>query len=223
MGLYKADAIETDKIRAFLAMHRGSLIQSTRSRIVDYPDDLYNVTGSTPDPKAIPGFKGYSWTRLLKSYPEFYECSCYVTNTIIGIAPSHPRFDVGGHMTPNRSGIVDEGGVSYLMPLCKWHNNPARNGVPFKHTKTKMLELSGFMQGDVALTFAMRLNGTPKLLYLDPNSKRWHFKELSSKSNNRIDVSIRLKSSLSSSEEYAIFERRGDSFIIESSNILERG
>lgn len=219
MAISKADAIETDKIRAFLAMYRGSLIQSTRAQIVDFKDDLYNVTGSTPDPKAIPGFKGYSWTALLKSYPEFSGCNCYVTSPLVGANSSHPGFDVGGHMTPNSDGIVDKGAVSYLMPLCKWHNNPTRNGIAFKHTKTKMLELSGFMQGDVPLTFALRLDDTPKLLFLEPNSKRWDFKMLGV-GNKGINKSS-IKSALLDSQEYALFERRGDSFFIASTNINE--
>lgn len=219
MGLSKSNTQETDKIRTFLAMYSGSFIQSTRSRIVDYPGDLYNVTGSTPDPKAIPGFKGYSWTKLLKSYPEFSGSSCYVTNSLIGITSSHPGFDVGGHMTPNGNGIVVSGGTSYLMPLCKWHNNPARNGNAFKHTETKMLELSGFMQGDVALTFAMRLDDTPKILYLDPIKKCWDFMELSNTRNKSMKVSLTLRSKLLDIKECAIFERRGDGFILESLTI----
>jgi len=60
-------------------------------------------------------------------------------------------------MTTNINGIVTTGGVSYLMPLCKWHNHPARNDKAFEHDRTEMLLLRGFMQSDTALTFKWRL------------------------------------------------------------------
>ena len=42
------------------------------------------------------------------------------------------------------------------MPLCAWQNSTARDEQNFEHSKTRMLELSGFMEGQTALTFNMR-------------------------------------------------------------------
>ena len=59
-------------------------------------------------------------------------------------------------MALNQDGVVIVGGISYLMPLCAWHNSTARDEKNFEHSKTRMLELSGFMEGQTALTFNMR-------------------------------------------------------------------
>ena len=63
-------------------------------------------------------------------------------------------------MTKDITGQVPNGGSCYLMPLCSWHNSTARNGVAFKHTKTEMLLLTGYMNCDTALTFSLRQGET---------------------------------------------------------------
>jgi len=62
-------------------------------------------------------------------------------------------------MTPDETGLVEQGEICYLMPLCKWHNSTSRNRTPFEHTETSMLELSGYMQSDLAVTFLARMPG----------------------------------------------------------------
>ena len=66
-------------------------------------------------------------------------------------------------MTPDAEGDVPIGGDCYLMPLCSWHNNKARDRQVFEHTQTKMLELSGYMQGEAAATFLARMPGETPL------------------------------------------------------------
>lgn len=223
MNFSEANAIEVNKIRKFIDIHRGAIVQSTGFLVVHYSGDLYNVSGSTPDPKAVPGYKGATWTKLLKGNSHFAGKSCYVTDPGPKKPSTHPGFDVGGHMTPTSNGAVEDG-ECYLMPLCKWHNSPYRNGITFKHTETKMLKLIGYMQGDVALTFKMRMAKTHTLLYLDPYSKSWVFKELSDDEKQGIvRMSLTSKSNTLNSEEFAIFEKQGDNFFIESSYIREVG
>ncbi|MFQ6403146.1 hypothetical protein ACIDE9_00145 [Methylophilus sp. 'Pure River'] len=226
MKLLMPSATGVEVVRAFVAMYRGKMIQSTSADVIDYPGVLYNVTGSTKDPKAVKGYKGLAWKALLKEYPDFYETSCYVTNPILSKrATSHPGFDVGGHMTPNPSGVVQRGADSYLMPLCKWHNSTRRNGTAFSHSKTKVLKLRGYMEGDSAITFAMRMgnNHAHTLLFLAPGSKKWDFIALSDAVKQGFDR-VPLKAILTSPiQEYAIFEKRDDGFYIVSSNISEGG
>lgn len=141
-------------LRDFAIRYRDIELLSTGARVVHYEDVLYNVQGSTRDPD----IDGENWKKLLISYG--IGGDCYAT------APppdregtTHPRFMVGGHITPNADGRVPLGGICYLMPLCKWHNSTSRNGKPFEHEETEMLELSGFMEGDIAATFAARMPG----------------------------------------------------------------
>ncbi len=80
--------------------------------------------------------------------------NCYVTNP--GGEGSHPNFCVGGHMTIHADGgVVDN--TCYLMPLCSWHNNTARDGVAFDHAETRMLQLTGYDPGELRVTFELRL------------------------------------------------------------------
>lgn len=125
-------------------------LYSTGSQRINYPSVLYNVDGSSDDPN----INGESWKSLL--ILNGINSPCYVTNETPE-GNSHPGFNVGGHMTPNSDGRVEFGADSYLMPLCSWHNNKARDGEPFSHTNTLMLKLSGFMEGELAATFMSRL------------------------------------------------------------------
>ena len=125
-------------------------IKSTGAMLVNFDDVLYNVDGSSTDPK----INGHTWKRLLQSYG--IDTPCYVSNDTPSDT-SHDNFNVGGHMTPNAEGRVDLGDNSYLMPLCAWHNSKARDGIPFTHSSTLMLRLSGYMQGEIAAFFVARL------------------------------------------------------------------
>ncbi len=125
-------------------------LYSTASQLVTYTGVLFNVDGSSDDPQ----INGQSWKELLIA--NGINAPCYVANETPS-GTSHPAFSVGGHMTPNSDGQVAVGADSYLMPLCSWHNNKARDGVPFRLERTLMLKLSGFMQGDLAATFMARL------------------------------------------------------------------
>jgi hypothetical protein len=140
-------------IAEFYNINRGITLFSTGSRVVEYADVLYNVDGSTDDPQ----INGKSWKRLLQR--NGINGDCYVTDPQPAEGSSHPGFNVGGHMTPNPRGYVESGGICYLMPLCNWHNSTQRNGIPFEHEETRMLELSGYMEADIAATFEARMPG----------------------------------------------------------------
>lgn len=138
----------------FAARYQGSKLFSTGFKVVNYEGVIYNVEGSTDDPD----IDGDSWKELL--IKNGINGDCYVTSPLPDQdGTSHPGFNVGGHMTPNDDGHVVNGGTCFLMPLCKWHNSTHRDGTPFEHEETKMLELSGYMEGDIAFTFAARLPG----------------------------------------------------------------
>ena len=135
----------------FLQHHMNVIIYSTSAEKINLEADIYNVKKSTNDPE----IDDKNWKELLIHYG--INRPCYVTNQKAPTTSSHNGFDVGGHMTTNTNGIVKTGGISYLMPLCKWHNHPARNNKNFEHDETEMLLLRGFMQGDTALTFLWRM------------------------------------------------------------------
>ena len=140
----------------FYTRHRDTELFSTGLRVVDYAGFLYNIEGSSPDPR----IDRLMWKQLL--IRNGIEEDCYVTDPLPDGETSHADFSVGGHMTPSDIGHVEPGGICYLMPLCHWHNNPARNRTPFEHTATRMLELSGYMEGDLAATFEARRPGGPQ-------------------------------------------------------------
>ncbi len=137
----------------FGTLYGDVVLESTGCEVVDYSGILYNVRGSSDDPKL-----GGSWKALL--IENHINGDCYVSEP----APdpsgsSHPCFALGGHMTPNADGRVPRGGSCYLMPLCHWHNNTGRDGTPFRLRQTRMLRLLGYMQGDTYASFAARLPG----------------------------------------------------------------
>lgn len=150
----------------------GIHIESTAAANVNYSGDLYNVEGSTYDPH----IGGSNWKPLLIS--RGINGDCYVTNEDPEPGASHPGFNVGGHMTPNSSGDVADGGTCYLMPLCHWHNNPARDGVAFSHTETSMLQLSGYMQDEMAVTFMARLPSEEPFSLMYYSDGEWQHKNL---------------------------------------------
>lgn len=141
-------------LQDFADRYRGIVLLSTGARVVNYEGVLYNVQGSSDDPD----IDGANWKELL--IRNGIESPCYVTNPLPDRnGTSHPDFQVGGHMTTNADGHVPVGGTCYLMPLCKWHNSKGRDGTPFAHKETRMLKLSGYMEGDIAATFAARMPG----------------------------------------------------------------
>ncbi len=214
---------EVDRIRAFIRRYAGAELLSTSAELVDFSDDLYNVTGSTEDLRAVEGHRGVSWKGLLSRFGDFASASCYVTSPGPEEPSSHPQFAVGGHMTPNRSGRVVAGGISYLMPLCKWHNSTARDGVAFEHGETRMLMLMGFMEGDTAVTFALRLPGDDarSLLYIDPHRATWESRPLSeSEWSIARGAQPLAKSTGRDAQEYAVFERQGNRFRIVDTNVV---
>ena len=138
-------------LRDFASRYHGIGLFSTGATALDYDGVLYNVEGSTGDPD----IDGANWKKLLIT--KGIDGDCYVTDPLPDRdGTSHPGFNVGGHMTPNANGRVPLGGTCYLMPLCKWHNSTRRDGTAFAHEKTRMLKLSGYMEGDLAATFAAR-------------------------------------------------------------------
>lgn len=152
-----SDQTAARALAEFAKLYSGIHIESTGAVPVNYAGILYNVDGSDDDPY----IKGVKWKQLLISYG--INSNCYVTSPLPTEKKTHPQFNVGGHMTVNKDGSVPVGGKCYLMPLCSWHNNKARDGVPFQHTLTAMLELSGYMQGELAATFLARMPGDAPL------------------------------------------------------------
>ncbi|MGN7293138.1 hypothetical protein [Rhizobium sp. SAFR-030] len=145
------DRSAADALMEFAQRYGNIRLQSTSATVVTYAGTLYNVDGSTYDPK----IGGVTWKQLLVN--SGINGNCYVTAPLPTVASSHPGFDVGGHMTTNSHGKVVTGQSCYLMPLCSWHNSTSRNHQAFSHTQTRMLELSGYMQAEPAATFLARM------------------------------------------------------------------
>ena len=181
----------------------GNLL-STGAEVVNFSGDLFNVSGSTDDPPDVPGQDG-SWKQLLKDKAGLSDGdSCYVTNVIPEDDSSHPEFSVGGHMTTDPEGNVEVGGICYLMPLCFWHNSTSRDGERFEHSETKMLKLTGYMEGELATTFELRRPSHEPfaMLYFDHADEQWKHQNLSKED---------LRSIESESLDRVIFERsKGD-------------
>lgn len=148
------------RLAQFVERFQSLRITSTAAAIVTFSGTLYNVEGSTADPK----IDGLKWKPLLITLSAG-STGCKITQACYADTPAapgtsaHPGFDVGGHMTTNSNGTVATGGSCYLMPLCAWHNNPARDGTAFSHANTCMVQLSGYMQAEPFETFFARLDG----------------------------------------------------------------
>lgn len=217
------EAQEIELVRAFVQRYAGIGLFSTGAKLVDYAKDLYNVSGSTDDPKEVAEYKGMAWKKLLVRLAGLADANCYVTNEIPDQQSNHPAFAVGGHMTPNSDGIVDVGKVSYLMPLCKWHNSTGRDGVAFEHAEIRMLQLKGFMEGDSAVTFAARLpSDMPySLLYFDRGEGGWEEKKLSGEKALGFNDNA-LAAAVGDAEPggaFVLLERRGDLFFVANTNL----
>lgn len=172
---------ENEGVKNFLSQLDGeNSVQSTSAEIItasqpDYPVNLFNVDGSTCDP--IPNHQT-SWSALLIHHGIGVggNCACYVSNPLPNKKKSHPNFDVGGHMTTFQDGSVDIGGICYLMPLCKWHNNKKRDGIMFYHFGLDILKLSGYLKNELSLTFMMRMKAEKEKVILFLNSTGWEYK-----------------------------------------------
>lgn len=215
---------EARKVKAFIRANLGKKLFSTGARIVHVKDVLYNITGSTDDPKEVRDYEGQNWKSLLILKADLGDARCYVTNVPAPPVSDHDNFSVGGHMTTNPDGEVAVGGVSYLMPLCKWHNSTARNGDAYTHDESKMLRLTGFMEGETPATFMMRMPSDKShvLLYFDQLSDSWKYNHVDSE--QALAPKARLFSSmggLATPKEFALFEKRGDGFFIADSNLTQ--
>lgn len=180
-------------------------ILSTGAKVVDYTGGLYNVSGSTHDPKAVKEHRGRAWKALLIEYGINAASECYVTGDVPA-GTSHPIFRVGGQMTPNEDGTVTNG-ICYLMPLCGWHNSTSKNGVLFKHEHTKMLRLTGYLEGELEVTFKMRLPSADPYAMLFQADGEWKFQNLSEKQLANVGKAALTKSLSTQPDHYVLFKR----------------
>jgi hypothetical protein len=202
---------ELEEVRRLVDMYGAIGLLSTGARIINVSDEVYNVSGSTHDPKHVPDFRGAAWKKLLVEMTGLGDAECYVTNELPEGKSSHPDFSVGGHMTKQRSGEVRTGDITYLMPLCHWHNSPGRNGLPYEHDETLMLELKGFMQGDTPAAFAMRLppDAPFSLLYFNRGAGMWDSKKLDGEEAARLAAQPSTEMDpTTSSRMFVVFEQK---------------
>jgi len=203
------DDLELQEVLNFVERYKEDGVESTGATAVNFTGGLYNVSGSTNDPKRVPGRDGVTWKQLLIAYG--INGNCYVTNTNPVPGASHPSFSVGGHMTTISSGIVPTGGECYLMPLCSWHNSTARDGILYHHTNTAMLKLSGYDQGELAATFQLRLPSNDPFAILYPSDDGWHFKNLSEHEAASLETDVLPQISRGDDTHYVLVERvRGE-------------
>lgn len=193
-------------VRDFVKRSEVVGIQSTGADVVEYLPGLYNVSGSTGDPERIPGHFGKSWKQLLIQMGIGATSECYVSEPAVGAGTTHPRFTVGGHMTPNSNGSVTDG-TCYLMPLCAWHNTSRRNGILFSHASTKMLRLTGYMEGELAATFQLRLFNSAPYALLYYSAGEWDYRNLSREQAADFASDPTIKSLTSAGENYVLIRR----------------
>jgi hypothetical protein len=195
----------TDRLSQFTAKFAGLNIQSTSAAVVDYSGDLYNVNGSTPDPK----IDGKTWKRLL----QFHGISgaCFADTPAAPPGSSHPAFSVGGHVTPNASGDVPTGSSCYLMPLCYWHNGKGNDGKVFHHAQTRMLELFGYMQGEPAATYLARMGGAAPMSLVYVKQGGLSYRQIAAPSASPADM---LRQAVGEDEEipgrFVLLARQGE-------------
>jgi hypothetical protein len=170
-------------LKNFQTRYEGIGLLSTGARVVPYAGVLYNVEGSDGDPPLDPD----GWKQLLLD--NGIDGDCYVTHPLPDReGTTHPRFKVGGHMTPSPVGHVEQGGICYLMPLCKWHNSTSRNRTPFEHEETRMLKLSGYMEADLAATFLARMPGDAEFRLVSVEGDALRTQAIDPLQNNLFDV-----------------------------------
>lgn len=197
----------------FVERNQGNAIGSTGAAAVTFSGGLYNVQGSTYDPHHVPGNPG-SWMALLAAYNIPITSSCYVTNPLPSDpSTSHPTYSKGGHMTINQNGGVT-GGTCYLMPLCAWHNNSSRIDL-FSHTgHDNMVKLTGYMTGELAATFQIRMPCTDPFAILYHAEEGWTYQNLSK--GQAANLKSGFLATLRNGQEvdYVLFERvHGDTIL----------
>ena len=109
-----------------------------------------------------------------------------------------------------------------MMPLCKWHNSTARNGVAFTQRETRMLRLRGYMEGDSGTTFMMRYENANQytVLYRDEENGGWSFRAI--EGGEKVDPERELLSRTMNDGhalEFAIFEKRDQRFFLVSAQL----
>lgn len=185
-------------------------IESTGATVVNFSGGLYNVTGSTKDPKKVHPHEGEAWKQLLISLKVAAENSKCYADTPVG-EKTHPAFAVGGHMTTAQNGIVAKGGTCYLMPLCSWHNSTSKDGIKFTHTHTQMLQLSGYNEGELAATFQLRLPSEQPYALLYHSAQGWKHENLSKEQAENLDTAVLANLGAGPRADYVLFERvRGE-------------
>lgn len=188
-------------IANFVHAYKGQFIQSTSAVVVNYSGVVYNVEGSTGDPK----INGASWKGLLQA--NGINGPCYVTAPAAG-GHTHDQFNVGGHMTLNADGSVLVGGSCLLMPLCSGHNSTSMNRTPFQHQATTMLQLNGYMQMDIALTFMARMdeNIETSMIYKGVDQS-WNLAGTKHAAQNIKTLNLDAVGSSQAPEQYVTFHR----------------
>lgn len=149
---------------------------STGASTTPYSGPLYNVIGSTDDPKHVPP-GNLAWKQLLIDFGIgiWPNDRCYVTNPTPS-GNTHDQFNVGGHMTKDPNGSVLNS-TCYLMPLCKYHNG--QNRTSFSHSITPILQLTGYMKAEMLATFQLRLPSKDPYAVLYYDDSGWSYKNLS--------------------------------------------
>ena len=123
-------------------------------------------------------------------------------------------------MALTRDGKIPHGGISYLMPLCAWHNSKARDGKNFEHTKTKMLELGGFMEGQTPFTFNMRRKDLGSHRIIVKTNKGWEVTAKDSLDGGTItDVTAKLSVSTRSPFIILSLDRSKEKLIVTDANL----
>jgi hypothetical protein len=85
-----------------------------------------------------------------------------------------------------------------------------------------MLKLTGFMEGDSGVTFALRMENDSKYtkLFFDEGAGDWAFQKVPDDDAIAFLQQPKLSvAALRLTDEYAIFEKRGDRFVIAQAGI----
>lgn len=91
-------------LKDFYNLHQGvGLFQPARGWLTTRVSSTMSME-SRHDPKL-----GQAWKGLLKK--NGIDGNCYVTHPPAKVGSTHPKFVVGGHMTPNKAGKVKPGGI----------------------------------------------------------------------------------------------------------------
>jgi hypothetical protein len=194
-----------EQVSRFVELARLEGMRSTGASVVNESAALYNVRGSSNDPKHDPKHPNDSWKGLLIKYGINGNEPCYVTDSI---QKTHPQFNVGGHMTKDTNGVVNPnpGGSCFLMPLCSYHNHFNQKGA-FSHTKTKMLLLTGYMKAELAATFMLRLPSEFPYAMLYWSDGQWDFINLNESDGDNFGSDVLSKLGMPMPDHYVLVQR----------------